>query len=128
MVRTCTGDFTQDVPKVLNAHAGAATNELHNATCRTPPPPPPPPMNLEQREVHPPHRQPGVETSYTNFLVMHHLMFVEATNPLEANNWLCIIESKFRLLHCIAFQKTLFVAQQILGLMSAWWANFTATI
>jgi hypothetical protein len=85
-------------------------------------------MNLEQREVHPPHRQLGVETSYTDFLAMHPLMFVEATNPLEVNNWLHIIESKFRLLHCTEFQKTLFVAQQIHGLMSAWWANFTATI
>jgi hypothetical protein len=42
--------------------------------------------NLMQREVHPPHCQPGVETSYTDFLVTHPLMFVEATDPLEADN------------------------------------------
>jgi hypothetical protein len=40
-----------------------------------------------------------VETSYTNFLVTHPLMFAEATNPLEVDNWLRIIESKFGLLH-----------------------------
>jgi hypothetical protein len=28
MVRTHTGNFTQDVPELLNTHAGAATNEL----------------------------------------------------------------------------------------------------
>jgi hypothetical protein len=84
--------------------------------------------NLMQREVCPPHRQSGVETSYTDFLVTHPLTFVEATDSLEADNWLCIIESKFGLLHCIECQKTLFVVQQIHGPTSVWWANFTATI
>jgi hypothetical protein len=67
--------------------------------------------NLEQREVHPPHRQPGVETSYTNFLATHPPTFAEATDPLEADNWLRIIESKFGLLHCTEIQKTLFTTQ-----------------
>jgi hypothetical protein len=48
MVRTHTGDFTQDAPEPSNAHAGAATNELRNAARGTPPPPPPPLMSLEQ--------------------------------------------------------------------------------
>jgi hypothetical protein len=56
--------------------------------------------NLMQREVHPPHRQPGVETSYTDFLATHPLTFAEAIDPMEADNWLSIIESKFGLLHC----------------------------
>jgi hypothetical protein len=42
--------------------------------------------NLVQREVRPPHRQPGVETSYTDFLTTHPPMFVEAVDPLEADN------------------------------------------
>jgi hypothetical protein len=67
--------------------------------------------NLVQREVHPSHRQLGVETFYTDFLAMHPLTFAEATDPLEADNWLRIIESKFRLLHCTKIQKTLYVAQ-----------------
>jgi hypothetical protein len=150
MVRTRTGNFTQDVPEPSNAHARAATNELRNAARRTPPPPPPPPPplpmsleqllamqnelmgvlmeNLMQHEVCPPHRQPGVETSYTDFLVTHPLTFAEVTDQLEADNWLHIIESKFGLLHCTEIQKTLFAAQQLHGPASAWWANFTATI
>jgi hypothetical protein len=75
--------------------------------------------NLVQHEVRPPHRQPGVETSYTDFLAMHPLTFAEATDPLEADNWLRILDSKFGLLLYTEFQKTLFTAQ---------WANFTATI
>jgi hypothetical protein len=47
MVRMHTGNFTQDVPEPLNTHAGAATNDLHNAARGTPPPPPPP-VSLEQ--------------------------------------------------------------------------------
>jgi hypothetical protein len=84
--------------------------------------------NLLQHQACPLHRQPGVETSYTDFLVTHPLTFAEATDLLEADNWLCIIESKFGLLHCTDIQKTLLMAQQLCGSMSAWRANFTATI
>jgi hypothetical protein len=104
MVRTRTGDFTQDVPKPSNARAGVATNELRNAARGTPPPPPLPLVSLEQLlamknelmrvlmenlmhcEVHPPHHQPRVETSYIDFLAMHPLMFAEVTDPLEVDN------------------------------------------
>jgi hypothetical protein len=148
IVRTRTGNFTQDVPESSNAHAGAAMNELRNAAHKTPPPPPPPlpPVSLEQLlatqnelmrvltknlvqcEACSPHRQPGVETSYTDFLAMHPSMFTKAIDPLEADNWLRVIESKFRFLHCSEIQKTMFVAQQLHGSVSASWANFIATI
>jgi hypothetical protein len=52
-----------------------------------------------------------VETSYTDFLAMHPPTFAEATNPLEEDNWLRIIESMFGLLHCNEIQKTLLKAQ-----------------
>jgi hypothetical protein len=55
-------------------------------------------------------------------------MLAEAIDPLQADNWLQIIESKFRLLHCTEYQKTLFAAQQLPGPVSAWWTNFTTTI
>jgi hypothetical protein len=56
--------------------------------------------NLIHREVHLPHRQLVVETSYTDFLETHPLTFAESIDPLEVENWLRIIESKFGLLHC----------------------------
>jgi hypothetical protein len=59
--------------------------------------------NLMQREVRPPHHQPGVDTSHTDFLAMHPPMFAEVTDPLEADNWLHILEPKFGLLHCTEF-------------------------
>jgi hypothetical protein len=76
--------------------------------------------NLLQREVHPPHRHPRVEASYTDFLAMHPPTFAEVIDLLEADNWLHIIESKFGLLHCTEFQKTLFMTQQLHGPMSSW--------
>jgi hypothetical protein len=121
MVCMRTGDFTQDVPEPSNAHVGAATNELRNAARETPLPPPllmsleqllatqnelmrVLTENLVQHEACLPHHQQGVETSYTNFLMTHASMFAKATGPLEGDNWLHIIESKFGLLHCTALR------------------------
>jgi hypothetical protein len=69
-----------------------------------------------------------MDSSYTDFLVTHPPTFVEAADPLEADNWLHITESKFGLMHCTDFQKTLYMVQQLRGSASAWWANFTATL
>jgi hypothetical protein len=54
-------------------------------------------------------------------------IFTEASEPLEVDHWLRIIESKFDILNCTENQKTLFVAQHLLGDARALWASFTAT-
>jgi hypothetical protein len=59
-------------------------------------------------------------------LATHPPTFVEAGEPLEADQWLHIIESKFELLRCAEKQKAQFVAQQLLDDAGTWWANFTA--
>jgi hypothetical protein len=69
-----------------------------------------------------------LDSSYTDFLATHPLMFSEASDPLEADNWLLITDFKFGLLHCTEFQKTLYMTQQLRRPTSAWWANFTATL
>jgi hypothetical protein len=66
-------------------------------------------------------------TTYGDFAVTHPSLFTEAGEPLEADHWLRVIESKFGLLHCTEVQKTLFTAQQLCGDASAWWANYVAT-
>jgi hypothetical protein len=50
------------------------------------------------------HHQSVIDSSYTDLLAMIPPTFT------EADNWLRIIESKFGLLHCIEFQKTLYAA------------------
>jgi hypothetical protein len=68
------------------------------------------------------------QSSYFDFLATQPPKFVEATDPLEANHWLRVTESKLGLLHCTELQKTLFAAQQLSGSTSAWWASYTATL
>jgi hypothetical protein len=66
-------------------------------------------------------------TTYSDFAATHPPLFTEAGEPLEADHWLWVMESKFGLLRCTEVQKTLFAAQQLRGDASAWWSNYTAT-
>jgi hypothetical protein len=67
-------------------------------------------------------------TTYSDFVATHPPLFTEAGEPLEADHWLQVMESKFGFLRCTEVQKTLFTAQQLWGDTSAWWANYTATL
>jgi hypothetical protein len=111
-----------------------------------PPSPPTPPASLEQllallnviiqrlivideRQVRQSQQHQQLqESSYFDFLATQPPEFAETTDPLKANHWRRVTESKFRLLRCSEFQKTLFAAQQLRGSASAWWATYTATI
>jgi hypothetical protein len=59
-------------------------------------------------------------TTNDNFVATHPLLFTGAGEPLKADHWLRVIESKFGLLHCTEVQKTIFAAQQLRGDASAW--------
>jgi hypothetical protein len=59
--------------------------------------------NLVHRGGRQPHHQLVMDSSYTNFLETHPPTFTEVADPLEADNWFCIIESKFGLFHCTEF-------------------------
>jgi hypothetical protein len=50
------------------------------------------------------------ETSYLDFSETRPLLFVKAEDPLEADNWIRVIEQKFGLLRCSKTQKPLFAA------------------
>ncbi|GJN05226.1 hypothetical protein PR202_ga22837 [Eleusine coracana subsp. coracana] len=54
--------------------------------------------------------------------------FSSTTEPMEAENFLRMLESKFGLLNCTPVQKTLFAAQQLHGAAGAWWANHVASM
>jgi hypothetical protein len=47
-------------------------------------------------------------TTYNDFAATHPPLFNEAGEPLEADHWLRVMESKFGLLRCTEVQKTLF--------------------
>jgi hypothetical protein len=46
-------------------------------------------------------------TTYSDFAAIHPPLFNDAGEPLEADHWLRVMESKFGLLRCIKVQKTL---------------------
>jgi hypothetical protein len=67
-------------------------------------------------------------SSYSDFLATHLLVFADATDHLEADGWLHTTESKFGLLCYIEYQKTLYAVQQLRGAAGAWWASYIATL
>jgi hypothetical protein len=72
------------------------------------------------------YQQGPSETSYMDFLETRPPLFVKAEDPLEADEWLRVIEQKFGLLRCSETQKPLFATQQLRGPTSTWWGNFVA--
>jgi hypothetical protein len=66
------------------------------------------------------------ETSYLDFSETCPPLFVKAEDPLEADEWIRVIEQKFGLLRCTETQKPLFAAQQLRGPASTWWGNYVA--
>jgi hypothetical protein len=66
------------------------------------------------------------ETSYLDFSETRPPLFVKAEDPLEADEWIRVMEQKFRLICCTETQKSLFAAQQLRGPASTWWGNFVA--
>jgi hypothetical protein len=55
------------------------------------------------------------ETSYLDFSEMCPPLFIKAEDPLEADEWIRVMEQKFGLIRCTEIQKPLFAAQQLRG-------------
>jgi hypothetical protein len=146
MVRTrTTDDDVLDIPEGSALHRRSRGQPSRG---NAPPSPPHPPVSLVQllatqnelmilliqnearhgaeRPQHP--RYQDMNTSYTEFLVTHLPLFFGGKNSLEADDWLRTTESKFSLLHCTEYQKTLYAAQQLRGPAGAWWASYTAAL
>jgi hypothetical protein len=66
--------------------------------------------------------------SYQDFISTQPPFFSKAEEPLDADAWLHIIESKFALLTipCADSSKASFAAQQLRGAARIWWDNFCA--
>jgi hypothetical protein len=70
-----------------------------------------------ERPKHPRHQD--MNMSYSEFLGDSSATLFRGEDPLETDDWLHTIESKFSLLHCTEYQKTLYAAQQLRGLAGA---------
>jgi hypothetical protein len=120
----CTRTSEDPILKIPEGSVGCGHGRVPRGGA--PPPPPHPPIIMEQllatqndlirRLVEnderrgAEHQQPQHQerdSSYSYFLATHPPVFADVTNPLETDSWLCTTESKFGLLHCIEYQKTL---------------------
>jgi hypothetical protein len=139
--------FLPQMPSRTRAHNGAGTS--HGGED-TPNPPPVPPtlveaiaplvnatadntrflreMERNQFQQHGGRGQPQGPryTTYLEFSETRPLVFVKAEEPLEADEWVRVMEPKFRPIRCTETQKPLFAAQQLRVSASTWWANVYA--
>jgi hypothetical protein len=135
------------MPSRTHAHDGAGTSRGQDDT---PNPPPVPPTLAEaiaalvtatadntrflremagqqlQQQGGRAYPQGPRETSYLDFSETCLPLFVKAEDPLEADEWVRVIEQKFGLIRCTETQKPLFVARQLRGPASTWWGNYVA--
>jgi hypothetical protein len=143
MVHTRTSEeLSLDIPEGSTRHG---RGQVPHGSA--PPPPPRPSVSLEQllatqndlmrrlienderREAE--HHQPqhkDRDSSYSDFLATDLPVFADAINPLEEDSWLRTTESRFGLLHCTEYQKSLYAAQQLRGTAGTWWAFYIATL
>jgi hypothetical protein len=66
--------------------------------------------------------------SYQDFFSTQLPLFHKTEEPLDADAWLCTIESKFALLSapCSEANKALFAAQHLRGTARIWWDHYYA--
>jgi hypothetical protein len=85
----------------------------------------PPPQHYGGGDHH--QRAPAVAT-YQEILSTQPSLFTRAEDPLDADVWLRVVESKFPLLNgeCLDAAKVRFAAQQLLGPARTWWDHFIA--
>jgi hypothetical protein len=116
---------------------------------QVPPPPPPSPTmqelmaqqneilrQLVQLQPYPQQygggqqQRPPATATYQEFLSTQPPLFTKAEDPLDANVWLRVVESKFPLLTgaCLDVAKTRFAAQQLRGPARTWWDHFHAML
>jgi hypothetical protein len=115
---------------------------------RIPPPPSPPPtmqeLMAQQNEIlrqlaqrQPPpqpygggdhHQRPPAAATYQEFLSTQPPLFTRVEDPLDADVWLRVVESKFPLLNgvCSDMAKVRFATQQLRRPARTWWDHFLA--
>src|SRR5207244_6371412 len=78
----------------------------------------------QMNQQHPQGRQAQPQAaSYNRFAGTHPPIFAKADDPLEADSWIRLMESKFELITCTEEQKALFAAHQLRGPAASWWAT-----
>src|SRR5438876_3634761 len=128
------------IMQMVNTRRGAETSQQGAENN-----PPPPPQTLakvvaqqtqilhmlaqnqmNQQQQHQGRQAQHQAASYNDFAGTHLPIFAKADDPLEADSWIRLIESKFELITCTEEQKALFAAHQLRGPAASWWATHLA--
>jgi hypothetical protein len=139
--------------RIINVTTETPKFQMAGTACRgqnerIPPPPPQPPtmqeLMAQQNEIlrqlaqcQPPpqhhgggdhHQRAPAAATYQEFLSTQSPLFTRAEDPLGADVWLSVVESKFPLLNreCLEAAKVHFAAQQLHGSAKTWWDHFLA--
>src|SRR5204863_6450800 len=70
---------------------------------------------MNQQRQHPGRQAQPQAASYNDFAGTHPPIFAKADDPLEADSWIRLMESKFELITCSEEQKALFAAHHFRG-------------
>jgi hypothetical protein len=131
---------------ILNFQMAGRAHRGQNERIPIPPPPPPTMQELmaQQNEIlrqlaqrQPPpqhygggdhHQRPPAAATYQEFLNAQPPLFTRAEDPLDADVWLRVVESKFPLLNGVSSDvtKVRFATQQLHGPARTWWDHFLA--
>jgi hypothetical protein len=103
-------------------------------------PPPPPPLSDLVQVMHnqtllleslnnainrPRPRMQSMNDKLTEFLRTKPPSFGGSINPLEADDWLRVIQRKLEPFHCEDTNKVLLATHQLTGTALAWWENYS---
>ena len=66
----------------------------------------------------------ALRDKHGEFLKGRPLVFSHATNPLEADDWLRVVEKQLNIAQCNDQQKVLYVSGQLQGEVQDWWESF----
>src|SRR6266542_261570 len=81
---------------------------------------------MNQQQQHQGRQAPPQTASYNDFAGTHPPIFAKADDPLEADSWIRLMESKFELITYTEEQKALFAAHQLRCPVASWWATHLA--
>ncbi|KAF0889982.1 hypothetical protein E2562_034737 [Oryza meyeriana var. granulata] len=67
------------------------------------------------------------QSTYREFMRTKPPVFLEATEPLKAEDWLCLIEKEMGLIHATNENKVWFTTSQLDGPANDWWESYQAS-
>jgi hypothetical protein len=75
-------------------------------------------------QVHQQQQPPPPQSRLGKFFRTHPTTFLQAKDPMEAEDWLRSIEKKLEIAQCTDQEKLLIAAHQLFGTAAEWWETY----